>query len=291
MRSSVSSKLPAARFEILGLKETRQLLTEPLFKNIVFALLKGENVIIRGKQDDRMLIMSMVRALSIFIPQNVLYCGAKSDAPTPPLYAEWRDGTLDICDLGSVKLAGGPMSLEIHDRAKSFVSKISIGDKNITAVIPRYQPPPLTSTPHLRSKHPLHRYRSEEKAGLVHAIVGKIAVTEKWPNDVFTAHVRIEIANLGRNIMHWIFQLGVSRGRQMLSTKNRQLADAVGSVLGVCGDSADLPKKSSAPKETLGVAAEAESKVDRSVRYSFRCCRVTSNNKTSFLYQTSLLRC
>jgi hypothetical protein len=137
MRSSVSSKLPPARFEILGLKETRQLLTEPLFKNIVFALLKGENVVIRGKQDDRMLIMSMVRALSIFIPQNVLYCGAKSDAPTHPLYAEWRDGTLDICDLGSVKLAGGPMSLEIHDRAKSFVSKISIGDKNITAVIPR----------------------------------------------------------------------------------------------------------------------------------------------------------
>ncbi len=124
-------------------------------------------------------------------------------------------------------------------------------------------------------KHLLYRYRSEEKSGLVHAIVGKNTVTERWPNDVFTAHVRIEIANLGRNIMHWIFQLGVSRGRQMLSTKNRQLADAVGSVLGVQGDSADMPKKSSAPKETLGVAAEAESKVDRSVRcYTFSNCRV-----------------
>jgi hypothetical protein len=141
-RTSVSAKLPPARFEILGLRETRQLLTEPLFKNIVFALLKGENVVIRGKQDDRVLIMSVVRALSIFIPQNVLYCGTQSDCPTPPLYVEWRDGTLDICDLGGAKLVGGPMSLEIHDRAKSFVSKVSIGDKNITAVIPRHQPPP-----------------------------------------------------------------------------------------------------------------------------------------------------
>ncbi len=74
------------------------------------------------------------------------------------------------------------------------------------------------------------RYRSDEKSGLVHSIVSKNAITEKWSNDVFAAHVRIEIANLGRNIMHWIFQHGVSRGRAMLLTKSRELADAVGSV-------------------------------------------------------------
>jgi hypothetical protein len=44
---------------------------------------------------------------------------------------------LDICDLGSVKLAGGPLSFDLLERAKSFCSRIIIGDRNITAIIPR----------------------------------------------------------------------------------------------------------------------------------------------------------
>jgi hypothetical protein len=138
LRGHASSKLQPAKVELPGLKEVRQLLTESVFKNIVFALLKGENVIIRGKPDDKVIIISMIRALSIFIPQNVLYCGTKSDQPPPRLYAEWREAPLDICDLGSVKLAGGPLSLEVHERGRSYVSKINIGDKYITAMIPRY---------------------------------------------------------------------------------------------------------------------------------------------------------
>ena len=135
--AAAPSKVPPLGFESFGLKETRQYLTEALFKNIVFALLKGESVIIRCKPDEKFATMAMVRALSVFIPQNVLYCGTKCDRPTAPLFHEWREGLLDICDLGSVKLAGGPLSFDLLERAKSFCSRIIIGDRNITAIIPR----------------------------------------------------------------------------------------------------------------------------------------------------------
>jgi hypothetical protein len=242
--AAAASKSTLAKSDVFGLKETRVFLTDSLFKNVVFALLKGENVIIRGKPDDRATISSMVRALSVFIPQNVFYVGTKSNEPPAPFHYEWLDATLDICDLGSVKLAGGPMSLDAHERAKNYVSKISVGDKSVTAVIPRY--------------------RADERSGLVSALVGKASLVDKWSNDVLMAHIRMEIASLGRLIMQWLVQHGVAHGRAMLSTKSRDIADALSTVLGH-DDGADLPKMSRA-KSHGQKSMDTDVKVDKAVR-------------------------
>jgi hypothetical protein len=261
--SGVPSKVPPLGFEAFGLKETRQYLTEALFKNIVFALLKGESVIIRGKPDEKFAIMAIVRALSVFIPQNVLYCGTKCDRPAAPLFYEWREGLLDICDLGSVKLAGGPLSFDVLERAKNFCSRIIIGDRNITAIIPRY--------------------RADDRSGLVNAIVGRIGVTDKWSNDVLMAHVKMEISNLGRNILHWIFQHGVARGRSMLSGKSREAAEGVAAALGTQEETIEMAKKIGVNKEGGSSPGEPDTKPDKLVRAALSLLRGVvplSNNLT-----------
>jgi hypothetical protein len=196
-------KSPGAAFEIKGLKEARAFLSDALFKNAVFALLKGENVIIQGRDEDRNIIMGIVRALSLFIPQNVFYRGSRAGSISPSLYQEWRDDPLDISDLANVKLAGAPLALDIHDRAKAFISKITISHKSITSNLPKY--------------------RSDDRFGLLHTIVGKSSLVEKWSNEVLAAHVRMEMCNLGRNIMHWIFVFVVPRARSLLSSKTVSL--------------------------------------------------------------------
>ena len=128
-------------------------------------------------------------------------------------YREWLEQPLDICHLGNIKLAGAPKSVDVHERARAFVSKIDIDDKVITAWIPRY--------------------RAEERAGLVHAVVGKKLVTDKWSNEVLVAHVTKEVMNVGRSIMQWIFQHGVPKGQILLSAKSRDLAEYVTKTLGV----------------------------------------------------------
>jgi len=86
-RPSIANAATASAAEAFGLQETRQLLTEPLFKNVVFALLKGENVLVRGKPDEQPLVMGIVRALAVFIPQNALYLGTKDGPQQPtPMY-------------------------------------------------------------------------------------------------------------------------------------------------------------------------------------------------------------
>jgi len=214
----------------------------------VFALLKGENVIIRGKPDDRATISSMVRALAVFIPQNVFYVGTKSKDPPAPLHYEWLDATLDMCDLGSVKLAGGPMSLDAHERAKNYVSKVSLGDKSITAVIPRY--------------------RADERSGLVSALVGKASLVDKWSNDVQIAHIRMEIASLGRLIVQWVAQHGVARGRALLSTKSRDITNALSAVVGH-DDGVEMQMKMREPARAKSLGqkpVDTDVKVDKVVR-------------------------
>ena len=248
-RPSLSVATPLSAVELVGLQETRQLFNEHLFKNVVFALLKGENVLIRSKPDEQPLVVGIVRALSIFIPQNVLYRGTKPAGATSAMYQEWRETPLDICDLGSVKLAGGPKSVDVHERARAYVARIDIDDKNITAWIPRY--------------------RTDERVGLVHAIVGKKAFTDKWSNEVLVAHVCKEIVNLGRNIMQYIFLHTVPRGRSLLASKSREQAEYVGKTLGVQDEvaaaaaaSAEEVKMPKRKPQSMGPAALSGALVD-----------------------------
>jgi hypothetical protein len=124
------------------------------------------------------------------------------------------------------------------------------------------------------------RYRGDDRSGLINAIVGRVGVTEKWSNAVLTAHVKMEIANLGRNIMQWIFQHGVARGRSMLSGRSRDAAEGVALALGTQEEIVEMAKKIGFNKEGSSSLGDADAKPDRLVRTSLpRGVKPLSNNR------------
>jgi hypothetical protein len=103
---------------------------------------------------------------------------------------------------------------------------------------------------------------------LVHAIVGKSAITDKWTNDVLAAHLKLEMANLGRLILQWIFQYGVTRGRDMICAKNQDAADGVAIDVETQEECFEMAKRTGTSKESAGVTAELDAKADRTVSIS-----------------------
>jgi hypothetical protein len=93
----------------------------------------------------------------------------------------------------------------------------------------------------------------------------------------------MEISNLGRNILHWIFQHGVARGRSMLSGKSREAAEGVAAALGTQEETIEMAKKIGVNKEGGSSPGEPDTKPDRLVRASLSLLRGVvplSNNLT-----------